>query len=119
MSPAITTTVLKALLVVLILHPIAAGLSFLTLVASLFLASHSFSILALILSAVTAILNTLVFAIDIAIVILVRDKLPSIDNGFAVQWGNAPWMTLAAVILTWAAMIALSARACYCCGVRP
>jgi len=118
-SSSETNAVLKALLIVLILHLVAAVLSLFTLVASLFLASHTVTIIALLFSVITALLNSVVFAIDIAIVIVVKDELPLFDNGLAVGWGNAPWMTLVAVILTWTAVVVLSARACYCCGVRP
>ncbi|KAJ7670255.1 hypothetical protein B0H17DRAFT_204755 [Mycena rosella] len=112
--------VLKGLLVVLVLHPIAAGLSLVTLVSSLFLASHSISILALVLSIVTALVSTAVFAVDLALVIIAKSQVKQITTvQFAIQWGNAPWMGLTAVILTWLAVIALSARACYCFGVRP
>ncbi|KAJ6559234.1 hypothetical protein DFH09DRAFT_523721 [Mycena vulgaris] len=120
LSTTLIQFVLRGLLVVLILHPIAAGLSLITLVSSLFLASHKLSILALVLSIFTALISSAVFAVDLALVIIAKSQVAQIKTvQFAIQWGNAPWMGLAAVILTWLAVIALSARACYCFGVRP
>ncbi|KAJ7505362.1 hypothetical protein B0H11DRAFT_1978301 [Mycena galericulata] len=119
-SPSIVDDVLQGLLVILVLHPVAAALSFVTLISSLFLASHKLSILALVLSIITALVSSVVFAIDLALVIVAKSKVTQIEGlDFAIQWGNAPWMGLVAVILTWLAVIALSARACYCFGVRP
>ncbi|KAF9012571.1 hypothetical protein BDQ17DRAFT_1344186 [Cyathus striatus] len=101
----------KALLVILILHPIAAGLSLATLFTSLFLASHGCSIFTLILAIVTAIVSTVVFGVDLAVVMVGRNK-------FKVNFGNGVWMILGGVVATWLAVVFLSARACYCCGVR-
>ncbi|KAJ6584926.1 actin cortical patch SUR7/pH-response regulator pali [Mycena capillaripes] len=119
LSTSLVDDVLQGLLVVLVLHPIAAGLSLATLVCSLFLASHTLSILALVLALITALVSSVVFAIDLALVIVAKSQVSQLQElQFAIQWGNAPWMGLAAVILTWLAVIALSARACYCFGVR-
>jgi hypothetical protein len=118
-STSLVEAVLKGLLVILVLHPIAAGLSFVTLISSLFLASHPLSILALVLAIITALVSSVVFAVDLALVIVAKNQVSQLEDlQFAIQWGNAPWMGLAAVILTWLAVVALSARACYCFGVR-
>jgi len=118
-STSLVDAVLKGLLVILVLHPIAAGLSFVTLISSLFLASHPLSILALVLAIITALVSSVVFAVDLALVIVAKNEVSQLEDlQFAIQWGNAPWMGLAAVILTWLAVVALSARACYCFGVR-
>jgi hypothetical protein len=118
-STALVDILLHAVVVLLVLHPVAAGLSFWTFINSLFLGHHAVSIVALILSVVTALLSTIVFAIDLALVLIAKSKVKSITVGhFAVDWGNAVWMVLVATILTWVAVILLSARACYCCGVR-
>jgi len=118
-SADIVDDVLQVLLVILVLHPVAAGLSFVTLISSLFLASHKLSILALVLSIITAIVTSVVFAVDLALVIVAKSKVTDIDSlDFAIQWGNAPWMSLVAAVLTWLAVIALSAKACFCFGVR-
>jgi hypothetical protein len=118
-SSSVVDLLLHGLVVLLVLHPVAAGLSFLTFINSLFLGSHAVSIVALILSIITALVSTIVFAIDLALVLVAKSKVKSISVGnFEVNWGNAVWMVLAATILTWIAVILLSARACYCCGIR-
>jgi len=121
-SPSIIDAVQQALLFVLVLHPVVAGLSLATLACSLFLASHPLSILALVLAIITALVSSVVFAVDIALVVLAKQQLVPVLTADELQleigWGNAPWMGLTAVILTWLAVIALSARACYCFGVR-
>ncbi|KAF8891853.1 hypothetical protein BD779DRAFT_1670797 [Infundibulicybe gibba] len=118
-SPTLITAIQKGLLAILVLHPIAAGLSFLAMISSLFLASHTLAINTLIMSILTGIISSIVFAIDLALVIIARNKLKDLANfRFTVEWGNAVWMILAAVALTWLAIIFISARVCYCCGVR-
>ncbi|KAJ7250913.1 hypothetical protein B0H12DRAFT_659724 [Mycena haematopus] len=120
-SPSIVNAVLTGLLIVLVLHPVAAGLSLATLASSLFLASHKLSILSLVFAIITALISSVVFAIDIAIVVIAKQQVPTLAADglqFAIGWGNAPWMGLVAVILTWLSVIVLSMRACYCLGVR-
>ncbi|KAF7324289.1 hypothetical protein MSAN_02527600 [Mycena sanguinolenta] len=121
-STSIVNAVLKSLLVILVLHVVAAVLSLVTLASSLFLASHKLSILSLVFAIITAIVSSVVFAIDVAIVVVAKQQVPTLAaNGlqFAIGWGNGPWLGLVAVILTWMAVIVLSMRACYCLGVRP
>jgi hypothetical protein len=118
-SPALVQAIEKGLLVILVLHPIAGALSFLGFIWSLFLESHPASIFTLIIAIITAIVASVVFAIDLALVIVARNELSNLPNFYlAVDWGNAVWMVLVAVVMTWLAVISLSARACYCCGVR-
>ncbi|KAG6837813.1 hypothetical protein H0H93_016181 [Arthromyces matolae] len=119
-SPTIVNAVEQGLFVILILHPIAAGLSFLDFIPSFFLGIHAVSILTLVIAILAAIAGTVVFAIDLAIVVIARNKiLNSIPYELEVLFGPAIWLALVSVIMTWAAVISLSARACYCCGVRP
>jgi hypothetical protein len=105
--------------VVLVLHPIAAGLVFLAAFASLFLGSHAFSIFVLVLTIIAAILATVVLGVDLALVLTAKNQLADL-NRFDVEivFGNGIWMMVVAVALVWLAVILLSARACYCCGVR-
>ncbi|KAK7048317.1 hypothetical protein R3P38DRAFT_2868634 [Favolaschia claudopus] len=118
-STALVEAILKGLFVLLVLHPVAAGLSLVTLLSSLFLASHTISIISLILAIVTAIITTIVFAVDIAIVVIAKQQVQKLNEfQFEVVWGSAPFLGLVAALLTWLAVIALSARACYCFGVR-
>ena len=119
LSSSVVQIVLQGLFVVLVLHPISAGLSFLTFVNSLFLGSHAVSIAALFFAIVTALLTTVIFVIDLVIVVVAKSKVGDITVAhLAVDFGNAIWMVLVAVIVTWTAVVLLSARACYCCGVR-
>jgi hypothetical protein len=119
LSSSIIQIVLQGLFVVLVLHPISAGLSFLTFVNSLFLGSHSVSIAALFFAIVTALLTTVIFVIDLVIVLVAKSKIGDITVAhLTADFGNAIWMVLVAVIVTWTAVVLLSARACYCCGVR-
>lgn len=110
----------KALLILLSLHLVAAGLSTIILFLSLFLHSHVVAIIGLIIAIVTGIVGSVVFAGDVALVIVVRSNIDSLSSGaeFSVQFGNGVWMVLTAVILTWMAVVVLSVRACYCYGVR-
>ncbi|KIJ96696.1 hypothetical protein K443DRAFT_682101 [Laccaria amethystina LaAM-08-1] len=118
-SQSVVTIVQKALLVILVLHPIASGLSLVALISSLYLESHAFSIFTLFLTIVLALLATVVLMIDIAIVVIAKNAMASLSQfHFNVKFGNAVWMALVAVIFIWTAVILLSARACYCCGVR-
>lgn len=117
-SPTIVTIVEDALSVVLVLHPVSAGLSFLSLIFSLFLHSHAFSIFTLILTIINALVSTVSMAIDLTLVLVARSRLPSLGTlSIAVDFGNGVWMTVTGVVLTWIGVVLLSARACYCLGV--
>lgn len=119
LSDSVIRAIKTSLSAVLITHIVAAGLACLNLFTSLFLASHKMSILSLLLSIIAALLTSIMFVIDLVLVITARDRLPGLTNGgFVADFGNAIWMVLAAVVCNWIAVILLSARACYCCGVR-
>lgn len=77
------------------------------------------SIFTLFMAIVTAIIASIVLGVDLALVIIARNAVKELEDlKFEVEFGNGVWMVLAAVILTWLAVVFLSARACYCCGVR-
>ncbi|KAF9268532.1 hypothetical protein L218DRAFT_953991 [Marasmius fiardii PR-910] len=119
LSDSILNTALSGLLTILVLHLVAAGFSVFGLLTALFLASHTLTIVSLVLSIITSLLTTVVFVIDWVIIVASKSQLPGLtDNGVAVGTGNAVWMVLGAMITAWLAVIFLSARACYCCGVR-
>ncbi|KDQ52799.1 hypothetical protein JAAARDRAFT_138073 [Jaapia argillacea MUCL 33604] len=118
--PQLVSIVLHSLQVILVLHAVVAGLSFITSITSLFLASHTIATLSLLSAIFTAILSSIVFAVDLALTIVARNNVHDITIGtFEVYFGNAIWMVLIGMVLTWMALVALSARVCYCCGVRP
>ncbi|KAL4076422.1 hypothetical protein J3A83DRAFT_2204887 [Scleroderma citrinum] len=120
LSQAVASAAEKTILILLVLHLVSAALSTIVFVLALFLHSHAAAIIALIAAIVTALITSFVFVIDIVLVILLRDNVDLVITGaqFNVEFGNAVWMILAAVLLTWFAVIMLSARACYCFGVR-
>lgn len=116
---ALTDAVLKTLTVLLVMHPVTAGLSLVTLFFSLFLRSECMNIIALIVGIVTSIAGSLVLAADLAIVIVANHKLhQELGNVLAVTFEDGVWMIVAAVALSWAGVILLSAIACRCCGIR-
>ncbi|KAJ3575273.1 hypothetical protein NP233_g1198 [Leucocoprinus birnbaumii] len=120
LSPDIINAVEVSLRVILVLHPVAAGLALITFFTSLFLASHAVSIFTLFLAVVAALLATVVFGIDLALVLIVKNALKNLLNlnlKFDVAFGGGVWMVLVGVILLWTSVCLLSARACYCCGI--
>jgi len=112
--------ILKGLTILLVLHPIAAGLALLTLmpVAASCLVYHKLPwILSLVLSVPTAIVSTVVFAADLALVIVARNKATDYSAiHLSIDFGNGVWMVLVSTLFTWIAMVLLSARVCRCFG---
>ncbi|KAI0941677.1 hypothetical protein AcW1_003499 [Taiwanofungus camphoratus] len=117
--PQLVNAVVKALTVLLVLHPVCAALAFVCMFTSLFLESHCMSITSLVISVITIILGCLVFAADLALVIVGRTKVGPLTNfTYYVNWGPGVWMILTAVILLWVGMVLLSVVVCQCCGIR-
>lgn len=117
--PELTDAVLKVLTILLVLHPVAAGLALAMLVCTLFTRSQFVTVLALIDAILTAIVGSVVLAADLALVIEANRKINQELGGLlTVSFGNAVWMIVAAVAMSWLAVIALSAIACRCCGIR-
>jgi hypothetical protein len=111
--------VLQALTVVLVLHPVVAGLSFVGMISSFWLASHGVHIFSLIITIANTILSSVVFAIDLAINIVARNEATTLTQfTLSFTWGNGVWMSLVGVILSWIGMILLSIPVCGCCGVK-
>lgn len=117
-------TISRALTAALVLHPIACGLTFLALLMSLFMAkrgqtgaSRAASFFTLGSGLLAALITTIVFFIDIALVASVRHKVKNdTDGDVSLNWGNAVWMILGAAIGIWAAVV--GACAGLCCGSR-
>ena len=115
-QPQLLNIVLKALLVILILHPISTGIVLLALIFATVSFIHAFAIISLILTITAALLTSLLAAIDIAVVAVAMNKVDDITQfHFAVKWGNAPWMTLAGAVLLWLVVILQSITVCGCC----
>ena len=111
--------VLEGLTVLLILHPIVAGLSLIGAVTSLYIETHGMHIISLIVTIVNTFLSTLVFTADLAINIVARDKVPSLTGAnLVVEWGNGVWLVLVGVVLSWLGIILLSIPVCGCCGMK-
>jgi len=103
----------KALTTVLVLHPIACVLTFLTLLASLSTLRPTTSrlpaLITLILGAVAAFITSLTFIFDIILVAKTRHKVHSDTDGIlTLSWGNAVWMALGATLALWIVVIALA-----------
>jgi len=117
--PAPAKAVLEGLTVLLVLHPVVAGLSFAGAITSLFLSSRAMHIISLIFTIINTFLSSIVLAADIAIIVIARDRVPGLTGGnFDIEWGNAVWMALVGVVLSWLGIILLSIPVCGCCGVR-
>lgn len=119
-EPSLANLILKALTILLVLHPIAAGLAFLTLlpvIASCCVFHPAPWIISLVLSVATAIMSTIVFAADLALVIVARHKLKTQNTvNITISFGNGVWIVLVSTLFTYVALFLLAARVCYCCG---
>lgn len=121
-EPDLANLILKALTILLVLHPIAAGLAFLTLlpiIASCCVFHTAPWIISLVLSVATAIMSTIVFAADLALVLVAKHKLREQHTvNVTISFGNGVWIVLVSTFFTYAAMILLAARVCNCCGIE-
>ncbi|KAH6914026.1 SUR7/PalI family-domain-containing protein [Coprinopsis sp. MPI-PUGE-AT-0042] len=119
--PEIADSIKRNLTITLILHPISTVLAFLTMLFSLRLATHGWATFVLVVAAVAGITSIVALAVDIALVVSVRNHASFTrgqqGNALQVDFGNAVWMTLAAVGLVWTSVILVAARVCYCCGI--
>lgn len=117
--PALSEDLLDALKLLLVLHPISAGLAFLTLFLAIFVHSQGMTVLALIFAVVTAIVGSVSLGADLALIIIAKNKIhDELGTLLSVSFGDAVWMIVAAVALSWTAVVTLSAIACRCCGIR-
>ncbi|TCD60790.1 hypothetical protein EIP91_009519 [Steccherinum ochraceum] len=100
-QPQLADAVLKGITILLVLHPVCAGLAFLCMFTSLFLASQCMQVLSLVISIFTAIVGSVTLAADLALEIEARQRVgPLTNNIVEVGWGNGVWMVLAAVVLS-------------------
>lgn len=119
-EPELADLILKVLTILLVLHPIAAGLAFLTvlpIIASCCVFHRAPWIISLVLSVATAIMSTVVFAADLALTIVARHKLKGQHTvNVTLSFGNGVWIVLVSMLFTWVALVLLSARVCGCFG---
>lgn len=82
----------------LILHPIAAGLSGIALLFGLCGAAYhrAGTVLMVLSSSLAALVTFIAFILDIALFSIARHEFRK--NGWSSQYGNATWLTLAALI---------------------
>ena len=110
--------VLQGVTALLILHPVVAGLSLIGAATSLYLESHAMHIISLIVTIVNTFLSSIVFAADLAINIIAKDKVPALTGAnLKVQWGNGVWLVAVGVVLSWLGVVLLSIPVCSCCGM--
>jgi len=103
----------RTLTAALVLHPIACALTFLALLASLFIfrrstgrVSRIASLLTVCTGLLAALFTTIVFLIDVIFVAIVRHRINNATDGeLNLNWGAAVWMTLGATIALWVALV--------------
>ncbi|KAJ3994066.1 pali-domain-containing protein, partial [Lentinula boryana] len=109
----------------LVLHPIACGLTFLTLLVSLFMLRRGSngtvrlpSLITLGVGILATLLTTIIFLIDVIVVAVIRNGVKDDTNGVVtLNWGNAVWMALGATLALWLAMLGTCGGVC-ACGAR-
>jgi hypothetical protein len=128
--PDFIQVILHGLTLVLVLHPICAGLAFLTFLLSLIALillvfssrhhsrAHTVGICALISGIITAVLTTVSAIVDIVIVSVARGRIDDVGFELSVDYGNAVWLSLIGAILSWVSVVILSSVICGCCGIR-
>jgi hypothetical protein len=88
-QPTLTATVEKALTVILVLHPICAGLAFTLFVLS-WIKNHATGIVALINAILLAIVGSVSLAIDLALVVVAKNRVPDATSGKGLHTCTLP-----------------------------
>jgi hypothetical protein len=79
-QPSLTNAVAKALTVILVLHPVCAGIAFILFLLC-WIRRHAAGIVALIVAIVLAIVGSVTLAIDLALVLVARSRVPDLTDG--------------------------------------
>ncbi|BGP31106.1 hypothetical protein JCM10296v2_002870 [Rhodotorula toruloides] len=97
----ISTSVLKWITYLLILHPIAAGFSAISVVLGLLAHTHGFAGTAFTtcFASFAATFSLVAFIFDIVVFVIAKSRIQSSAVGGSARLGNAIWMTLTAMIL--------------------
>ncbi|KAK7043787.1 hypothetical protein VNI00_008399 [Paramarasmius palmivorus] len=97
-NDSLNTRVIHNLTAVLILHPIAAGLSGLAVLFGLCGAGYhrAGTVVMTLLSGLAAIVTLVVWVIDMVLFGIARNRIR--DQGIPAQYGNANWMVLAPAV---------------------
>jgi len=117
--PEITQVAVQVLVVVLVLHPVVAGLTFLAFMCAIPGARvRACEIFTLVVTIISAVVSTIALGVVFGLIGVLKDNIgPLTDNEFAVSFGNCPWLVLTATILLWGAVVETSLVACNCCGL--
>jgi len=110
----------RTLTAVLVLNPVACGLTFLAFIISLALIRHGYSnsprvasLFTLVVGTLAGLITTIILLIDIGLVASVRSKVKKDTSGdLQLNWGNAVWMVLGAALAIWASLIGACASVC-------
>jgi hypothetical protein len=116
----ITDMISRVTTSVFVLNPIATGLTFIAFLISLFMlrkgangTSRLPSFLTFGVGILAALVTTAAFIANIAIVAIVRNRIRNdLDGAVTMDWGNAVWMTLGAVVALWLALIGAMCGIC-------
>ncbi|GAA5894908.1 hypothetical protein JCM6882_008239 [Rhodosporidiobolus microsporus] len=97
----ISTSVLKWITYLMILHPIAAAFGVVSTIFGLLAHMHNFAGTALTtcFASFAATFALLAFIFDIVVFVIAKKRIESTDVGGSAELGNAIWMTLAAMIM--------------------
>ncbi|KAG8837946.1 hypothetical protein FRC20_006551, partial [Serendipita sp. 405] len=116
LSATLYDIIIQGLVSVLLIHPVVATMTLVTMVPSVLLFSHSARIVTLVLNVFSAILSTVVSALDIAIILVAKTQIiraqelydmeENLGLKFRLSFGNAPWLGLVATVVLWAAVVA-------------
>jgi hypothetical protein len=98
----------KYVTLLLVLHPIVAILSFVGMISSLWLASHTVLMFSFTVTITNTILSLVIFSVDLAIHIAARENVPLVAENLAISWGNGVWMVLTGVLMSGVGVILLS-----------
>ncbi|KIO20098.1 hypothetical protein M407DRAFT_30220 [Tulasnella calospora MUT 4182] len=121
-SNELANVLLDSLTPVLIIHPVACGLTLLTAIPTII---HLFKttipgfveVCTLLIGIIPTLVTTIDVVVDIVFVIVARQRIDKVTQTLAVYWGPAVWMTCAATACLWVGLIGLAAYACGCCGL--
>ncbi|GAA5971950.1 hypothetical protein JCM11641_001583 [Rhodosporidiobolus odoratus] len=97
----ISTSVLKWITYLMILHPIAAAFGVISVIFGLLAHMRNFAGTALTtcFASFAATFSLLAFVFDIAVFVIAKQRIESSDVGGKAELGSAIWMTLAAMIM--------------------
>jgi len=117
--PEIAQLVEQVLVVVLVLHPVLAGLTFFAFICAIPGGRvRACEIFTLVVTVLSAVVSTIALGVVFGLIGVMKSRVGPLTGGeFQVGFGNCPWMVLTATILLWIAVVLASLVACNCCGL--